>query len=148
MPKRLIPPTPGWLVVAVMLALSPVSRAATLPWVARAQFTSAVRQHEPVDDITTLAGGAHQVYYFVDLRQMTGQAVTLVWRYRGAVVSTRTFHVRGPRWRVFTRVVPESAQQGEWNAEVVNGAGVTLAVNTLIVLGPSAGAATQVHQQK
>ena len=126
-----------------------VFAAAPTPYVAQALFTHAVVHHQPVDSITRLSGGANQIYYFADLRNMTGQTVTERWTYHGRLVAQMFFQVRGPRWRVYTRAQLAPSEPGVWQAAVINGAGLTLAVNTLIYQpdAPS-GTPPQVHQQQ
>jgi len=123
--------------------------------VAQSTFTTNVVQREPVDNITTLSTSANRVYYFADLRNMTGQTVTQRWEYKGHVVSQMPFKVGGPRWRVYSLQTLKPSLAGEWKASVVNAAGVTLAVNTFdytpvptATSGKSGAAAAQVNQQK
>lgn len=138
-------------VLAFGLAVLPalVAAAPPTPYVAQAVFTHAVVHHEPVDSITRLSGGANQIYYFTDLRNMAGQTVTQRWTYHGRVMSQMFFQVQGPRWRVYSRAKLTPAQPGVWQASVINGAGLTLAVNTLLYQPQPArsGAPPQMHQQ-
>lgn len=123
-------------------------------YVARSAFTTRVVGREPVDNITTLTTGANHIYYFADVRNLTGQAVTQEWDYGGHVVSRISFPVGGPRWRVYSEQILAPAQTGEWKASVIDSAGVTLAVNTFDYVPatslrgtPASGPPTQMHQQ-
>lgn len=124
-------------------------------YVARSVFTTRVVGREPVDNITTLTTGANRVYYFADVRNLSGQTVTQEWAYDGRVVSRISFPVAGPRWRVYSEETLAPSQTGEWKASVIDSAGVTLAVNTFDYVPaasppgtPVSGPPAQVHKQQ
>lgn len=91
--------------------------------VARAVFTTAVQDREPVDQLSEVPAGTETVYFFTELRGMQGQTVTHRWSYNGTVMAEVSFDVRGPRWRVYSskNFVPEWV--GRWRVEVIDGGG-------------------------
>ncbi len=91
--------------------------------VARSAFTTAVEAREPVDDLVVLDEDIERIYFFTELRGLTGQRVTHQWEYDGEVVAEIPFNVRGPRWRVYSskRLTPELA--GKWTVVVVDETG-------------------------
>ena len=91
--------------------------------VARAQFTTAISDREPVDNVVLLAGPANHVFFFTDLRHLQERNVTHRWEFGGRVVSIMPFKVGGPRWRVYSRVDIEPDQLGEWSVTVVDESG-------------------------
>ncbi len=91
--------------------------------VARAQFATAISNREPVDDIVLLARPASEVYFFTDLRHLEERTVTHRWEFNGKLVSIVHFNVKGPRWRVYSRVDVEPHQLGEWSVTVIDESG-------------------------
>ncbi|MFQ5643712.1 MAG: DUF2914 domain-containing protein [Thiogranum sp.] len=91
--------------------------------VARAQFTTAIRNREPVDRVVLMSPPASEVYFFTDLRNLEGREVQHRWSYRGRVVSMKPFEVGGARWRVYSKNVIEPGQTGEWSVTVYDESG-------------------------
>ena len=103
--------------------------------VARAQFTDAVVDREPTNQIRTLTNDQEQIYFYTDLRDMAGQRVVHRWEYNGTVFAEVPFDVGGDRWRVWSskNFVPEWV--GTWTVSVVDTAGDVLATRTLNYTG-------------
>lgn len=99
--------------------------------VARAAFTTAVRAREPVDDVLVLEDDIDRIYFFTELRGLTGQRVTHQWEHDGQIVAEIPFNVRGPRWRVYSskRLTPDMA--GRWTVVVVDESGWPLYADIL-----------------
>lgn len=91
--------------------------------VARAVFTTAVKDREPVDEVTTVAGTDSQIYFYTELHGMQGQHVVHRWEYNGQVMAEVGFDVRAPRWRVWSSKNMQPAWAGKWTASVVDGSG-------------------------
>jgi hypothetical protein len=98
----------------------------------RAAFTSGIADREPVNRILSLGNNEHTIYYFTDLRGLSGQTVTHRWQYEGTTVAEVQFQVRGPRWRVWSRKSLLPDQIGEWTVSVVNQAGDVIASNSFL----------------
>jgi hypothetical protein len=98
----------------------------------RAAFTSGVADREPVNRILSLGNNEHTIYYFTDLRGLSGQTVTHRWQYEGTTVAEVQFQVRGPRWRVWSRKALLPDQIGEWTVSVLNQAGDVIASNSFL----------------
>ena len=94
--------------------------------VARAQFTTAIDQREPTDDLSQLPGTASQVYFFTELRGMEGQQVIHRWEYNGQVMAEVGFDVGSARWRVWSSKSLMPAWGGAWTVSVVSGSGEVL----------------------
>lgn len=116
-----------WTWLLLVLGVSVQAEDVAIPgpdWaVARAQFTTAISDREPVDNIVLLAAPANHVYFFTDLRHLQGRKVTHRWEFGGRVVSIVPFKVGGPRWRVNSIVDIEPDQLGEWSVTVVDESG-------------------------
>ncbi len=94
--------------------------------VVRSIFTTAIQDREPIDKLNNTASDTEQVFYFTELRDMSGQTAIHRWEHDGQVMAEVKFDVRGPRWRVWSSksFVPSTA--GDWKVSVVNGAGETI----------------------
>jgi len=97
-------------------------------YVARATFTTAIVNREPVDRVLVLAPPVTEIYFFTDLRNLKGRTVTHRWRYRGEVVSQVPFAVEGDRWRVYSKKLLPPDSFGEWSVTVSDDAGLPLYV--------------------
>ena len=95
--------------------------------VARAIFTTAIADREPVDQLQTLSNSVERVFFFSDLRELAGQIVTHRWEYDSQVMAEVTFKVgNGARWRVYSskNLLPEWT--GRWTVVVSNESGQAL----------------------
>lgn len=88
--------------------------------IARAMFTTEVIDREPVDQVLILENDKPKLHFFSDLRQFQGQTVNHRWEYDGQVVMTKSFDVKGPRWRVFSTRTLESNQTGRWTVVITD----------------------------
>jgi len=95
-------------------------------WVERALFTTAIENREPGDVVVRVEGTPHDVYFFTELRQLSGHTVTHRWEYGGEVVAEVPFEVGGPRWRVFSKKQLLADQAGKWSVVVVDESGWVL----------------------
>ncbi len=89
--------------------------------VSRAQFTSAIEQREPVDEITILSNDISKLYFFSELRDLQGQTVTHRWQFAGEVMAEISFNVGGPRWRVNSSKALMPGWIGDWTVLVIDG---------------------------
>jgi hypothetical protein len=100
-----------------------VATSAVEKMVARAQFTTQIVNREPVDDIAVVSPPVDAVFFFTDLRHMEGHTVFHRWEYNGQLISQKSFNVEGPRWRVFSKIVLEPGNYGEWSVTVLDETG-------------------------
>lgn len=91
--------------------------------VARAVITTAVAEHEPLNDLERVLAGNQKAIFFTELRNMEGQSVKHRWYHGREQMAEVEFKVGGPRWRVWSskNLLPQWG--GEWRVEVVDGAG-------------------------
>ncbi|HHJ17950.1 MAG TPA: DUF2914 domain-containing protein [Gammaproteobacteria bacterium] len=117
----------GLLVAGLVLMSQTLPAAPPAPdpaWkVARAQFTTAIEEREPVDEIAVLVAPLDEIFFFTDLRHLQGRTVQHRWSYQGEVVSRVPFKVEGERWRVFSRMRLHPDQTGEWSVTVYDESG-------------------------
>lgn len=86
--------------------------------IARAGFSTAISNHEPVDVLISLGMHEREVFFFTELAFMDGRTIVHRWMHDGRVSFEETFKVEGPSWRVFSKQVLSPAQQGEWTVIV------------------------------
>ncbi len=98
--------------------------------VARSAFTTAIQDREPLDHLTTLSTDHNKIYFFTELRGMTGQTVKHRREYNGKVMAEVPFEIGGPRWRVYSSKNLDPCWTGEWKVSVIDSNGSTLSVKT------------------
>lgn len=105
--------------------------------VVRSVFTSGVKDREPIDKLNQTKTHDNHIYFFTELRDMSGQTAVHRWEHNGKVVAEVKFKVRGPRWRVWSsKTFPPNAT-GEWKVFVLNGAGEVIAEDEIDYTGPA-----------
>lgn len=120
------------ILVLILAGRSPVSHAAdeickpATGKVARAMFTTMIDNREPVNRVLILENKTRDLYFFTDLRHMQGQTITHRWEYEGRVVDKKTFDVKGPRWRVYSRHQLDRKMLGRWTVVVTDESGCPL----------------------
>jgi hypothetical protein len=114
-------------VLTLLCSVEVVFAAAPLPEVARAQFTTHMKKNsEPADKIVLLGNSVKEIFYFTELRNLTGKTVRHRWEFKGDVVAEFPIKVTGPRARVFSRMSLEGKKLGKWTALVVDQRGWVL----------------------
>jgi hypothetical protein len=135
-------PAAGTPAPAAVPAAAPAAPAQPTGTVARAQFTSAIENREPTDQLTKLTNDQTRVYFFTELKDMANQKITHRWEYKGEVKSEVSFDVGANRWRVFSSKTLDPSWTGEWKVSVVDANGSTLGANTFTyVMAPPAAPA-------
>src|SRR4029077_16532555 len=76
--------------------------------VVRAVFAKGIAEREPQDVISSLTGGAENVFFFSELRGLEGKTVKHRWEYEGKVMAEVPFVVRADHWRIYSskRLLP------------------------------------------
>lgn len=97
---------------------------------ALAQFTTAVENREPVDQISFVENDVRSIIFFSDLRQLEGRTVTHRWIHGDVVQAEVDFEVRGPRWRVWSSKDLLEDWLGDWTVEIVTDDGEVIAAET------------------
>ena len=104
--------------------------AAAEGYIESSTFTTAVVDRVPEDTINTLGNDQDKIFYFTDVRDMTGQTLTHRWEFNGQIMAEVHFEIGGPRWRVYSSKTLEPAWLGDWTASAVDSDGLTLSSNT------------------
>jgi len=124
------PPAASQPATAPAAQAQPQAQTKSTGTVARAQFTSAVQDREPVDKLSNLPNDQNRVYFFSEIKDAANQKITHRWEHNGKVVSEIGFDIGGDRWRVFSNKTLDPSQTGEWKVSVVDEAGGTLGAST------------------
>ncbi len=95
--------------------------------VPRARFTTGIADREPVDDLGSdfniTPEQYDKIYYFTELRNLTGQTVVHKWLRDGKIEATVTFDVGGPHWRVYSSKLMGASMTGDWSVRVEDASG-------------------------
>lgn len=97
---------------------------------ALAQFTTAVENREPIDQVSFVDNDVRSIVFFSDLRRLEGRTVTHRWLHGGVVRAEVDFEVRGPRWRVWSSKDLMEDWLGDWTVEIVTDEGEVIAAET------------------
>jgi len=124
------PAPAGGIPAATPPSAQPAPKSMPTGSVARAVFATAMNDREPADNITHLDNNATKVYFFTELKDMAGQAVTHRWEFNGKVMSEVKLDVGAARWRVYSSKMLDPLWLGEWKVSVIDAAGSTLRAST------------------
>ena len=91
--------------------------------IAEAVFTTAIRDREPVDHVLVLTNDVKKVYFYSDIRHLSGKTIIHRWEYEGNMVSEQKFDIGGPRWRVYSQKIMNPNMTGTWTVTVQDGNG-------------------------
>lgn len=116
----------GFLALATLIALAPTAAMSAEGKVSRAQFTSAILDREPVDEVTSIDSTTSKIFFFTELRNLEDRTVTHRWTHGGEVKAEVIFKVRGSRWRVYSSKTLLPEWIGDWTVEVISEDGTVL----------------------
>lgn len=99
--------------------------------VSRALLAREVASREPISAIDvaqplTLSEPT-PLFYFTELRDMSGSHLSHRWYHNGAMVKERDINVGAIRWRTWSRHVLDGLSGGDWRVELVTADGQVLA---------------------
>lgn len=113
------------------VVMAPFNAISAEPTVSRAQFTTAVLDREPTDEISAISPDTERVFFFTELRNMDGTTVTHRWSLNGTVMAEVSFNVRASRWRVHSSKTLLPEWRGDWVVDVVDENGVVVETRTV-----------------
>ncbi|MGH8415434.1 MAG: DUF2914 domain-containing protein [Gammaproteobacteria bacterium] len=115
---------------AMPAAPAATAAAAATASLGQAQFTTAVNNREPADDISTLDDSHNQVFFFSVLKGAAGQTITHRWVFDGKTMAEVKFEPKANHWRVWSNKTLLPSQTGTWTVDVVDGNGNVLGSKT------------------
>lgn len=119
------------IMALALVMMAPLSAMSAEPVVSRAQFTSAVLDREPTDELSAISPDAENVFFFTELRNMDGTTVTHRWSLNGAVMAEVSFSVRASRWRIYSSKTLLPEWRGDWVVDVVDQDGAVIETRTV-----------------
>lgn len=127
-------------------ASTPSAPAAATASVSQAQFTTAVNNREPADNISTLDNSHNQVFFFTVLKDAAGQTITHRWQYNGQTMAEVKFEPKANHWRLWSSKTLLPSQTGTWTVEVVDGNGNVLTSRTFNYTAAPAATPNATHK--
>jgi Protein of unknown function (DUF2914) len=109
--------------------------------VSKAQFTSAVTNHEPTDNLTTLDNSHTTIDFYCVLNGFQGQEVTFRWSYNDVTQAEVKQTPAYPHYRTFTSKTLDPSKLGTWKVDVVDSSGNVLTSKTFEYTKAEASAA-------
>jgi len=106
----------------------------TASTVKRSQFTTAIVNREPTDNVVTLTNNSDKIYFFTELSNLKGHKITHRWKYENKLMAEIKFKVASDRWRVFSSKKLKPGWVGQWSVELVDENGTPLDVENLQVV--------------
>lgn len=100
------------------------------PEILRAQLSHAIKAREPVDiveSIQLLPGKSKPIFFYVHLRDLQDQKVTVQWYHGDKLDSQLPLRIRGNNWRTHASKQLDQERLGAWRVEVIDHSGNLLA---------------------
>ena len=107
--------------------------------IARAQFTTAIVDREPTDNIVMFTNNKDKIYFFTELVNFNGQNVKHRWEYEGKEMAVVNFKVEGARWRIHSSKNIKPEWIGVWSVIVYDDNDRPLKVTSFEVVDANAG---------
>jgi hypothetical protein len=92
-------------------------------YVTRAMFTTDIHEREPLNWVTTLPNDRNVIFFFTDLRNLTGRTVIHRWKWNGKLMADVPIEVGGPRWRAYSIKTLHPSWLGDWTVTVIDPSG-------------------------
>jgi len=100
----------------------------------RSQFTTAIVNREPTDNVVTLTNNSDKIYFFTELANLKGHTITHRWEYQGKLMAEIKFDVHSDRWRIYSSKNIKPAWTGEWTVELIDENGTSLDAENLQIV--------------
>ena len=88
--------------------------------ISQAVFSTDVVERQPVEIITEAGNSLGKIYFFTNIRHLTGDKITHRWIHKDKVKAEISFDIKGKRWRVWSSKNLWHTWTGQWKVEVVN----------------------------
>ncbi len=115
------------LLAALLIALPCTAIAEEGPQVSRAQFCTAIADHEPVDAPETVEVGLQTLYFFNEIVNGSGQTVTHRWYYNDVQIADVALNIGADRWRTWSTKQVWHLAPGTLKVEILDSTGALLA---------------------
>ena len=106
------------------------------PQVIRAQLTSAIHQREPTDKIDHVRldqGNTEQIFFFMQLRNLMGQRVSVHWHHQDKLVAKVPLMIGSRNWRTYASKLLNKTGLGAWHVTLYDQSGKLLSQRSFTV---------------
>lgn len=88
--------------------------------ISQAVFSKSIENRAPIEIVTEVDDSLGKIYFFTNIRNLTGDKITHRWIYKDEVKAEVSFDIKGKRWRVWSSKNLWHTWTGQWKVEVVN----------------------------
>ena len=88
--------------------------------ISQAVFATNVENRQPVNIIADADNSLGKIYFFTNIRNLTGESITHRWHFNNKVMAEISFDIKGERWRVWSSKNLWHTWLGEWTVDVLN----------------------------
>ncbi len=110
--------------ILLLMLLGLLSNFAQANWphenISQAVFAKSVEDRAPIEIITGADDSLGKIYFFTNIRNLSGDKITHRWIYKGKVKAEISFDIKGNRWRVWSSKNLWHTWTGQWTVEVLN----------------------------
>ncbi|MBW5290144.1 MAG: hypothetical protein Rsou_0953 [Candidatus Ruthia sp. Asou_11_S2] len=89
-----------------LLLLGFLANATLASWphehISNAVFAKSIKDRVPIEVITEADDTLGKIYFFTNIRNLTGDKITHCWSYKDKVKAEIGFNIKGKRWRVWS----------------------------------------------
>ena len=121
-------------IIALVLLLIANLAFASADWprenISQAVFAKSVEDRVPIEVVTQIDNSQNKIYFFTNIRYLTGDRITHRWIFKDRVKAEVSFDIDGERWRVWSSKNLWHTWTGPWTVEVVNREGEVLLTKT------------------
>jgi hypothetical protein len=110
------------------------------PHVTRAQFTTGIKEREPIDKVGSVfpinSQPLRTLYYFTEIVNMSGETITHRWERAGRLVAEVSLNIGSNRWRTWSSKDLTPVMKGSWRVVVSDSQGHVLKTDNFSYRGP------------
>ena len=114
------------LILGLFLSLAVLSDEWPHENISKAVFALDVEDRVPINIVKEADNSLGKIYFFTNIRNLSGERITHRWIYQGRVMADVSFNINGPRWRVWSSKNLWHTWIGEWTVEVLTADGSVL----------------------
>ena len=114
------------LICGLFLSLTVLSDEWPHENISNAVFALDVEDRVPINIVEEADNSLGKIYFFTNIRNLSGERITHRWIYQGRVMADVSFNINGPRWRVWSSKNLWHTWIGEWTVEVLTADGSVL----------------------
>ena len=107
------------LIFGLFLSLTVLSDEWPHENISNAVFALDVEDRVPINIVEESDNSLGKIYFFTNIRNLSGERITHRWIYQGRVMADVSFNINGPRWRVWSSKNLWHTWIGEWRGVVL-----------------------------